>query len=208
MSVANQAVVQSTVADEALAPLGPPSGHHHLAWVTHDVEATVDFYTRILKTPLVNAVTDDRIPSTGDPQPYIHIFFRLGDGSTLAFFEAPGTPVFEKPTHPAYTAFNHVALAVPDRKHIYAWKKWLVGNGVDVIEHDHGIIHSLYFFDPNGVRLEITTTIDPDWNNREEAAKTSVDEWVATKLEALRTGQDVTDALCALARRQSRPKNQ
>ena len=175
---------------QPLAPVGPPAGHHHLAWVTHDVEKTVDFYTRVLRMPLVNAVADDHIPSTGEPHPYIHIFFRLGDGSTLAFFEAPGVPRFEAPTHPANVAFNHVALGVADRAAIRTWRDWLRACGVDVIEHDHGIIHSLYFFDPNGVRLEITTTIDPLWNDRESEATRSVNEWVRVKNEARAAGDD------------------
>jgi catechol 2,3-dioxygenase-like lactoylglutathione lyase family enzyme len=196
-----------TLQDTPLAPLdvpsGPPSGHHHMAWVTHDVEKTVDFYARILKMPLVNAVADDHIPSTGEPYPYIHIFFRLADGTTLAFFEAPGVPPFERPTHPAYVAFNHVALAVPSREHIYAWRDWLHANGVDAIEHDHGIIHSLYFFDPNGVRLEITTTIDTKWNDRAEEACESVEAWIRTKKDAAAAGQDVNEALRQLARPQT-----
>ena len=61
----------------ALAPVttarpvlpGIPSNHHHLAYTTHDTQATIDFYTRVLGMPLVGAVVDDRIPSTGEPYP-------------------------------------------------------------------------------------------------------------------------------------------
>src|ERR1700722_8245678 len=60
----------------------------HLAYVTHDVAATVDFYTRVMRMPLVEAVMHERVPSTGDPFPYVHFFFRMQDGSTIAFFEA------------------------------------------------------------------------------------------------------------------------
>lgn len=199
MTTATAAAATATTNAPVRAPSGPPAGHHHLAWVTHDVEATVDFYTRVLRMPLVNAVADDHIPSTGEPHPYIHIFFRLGDGTTLAFFEAPGVPVFERPTHPAYVAFNHVALRVDSRADIAVWAGWLKACGVDFIEHDHGIIHSLYFFDPNGVRMEITTTIDPEWNNREASATGAVEQWVRTKKEAAASGRDVGEALRELA---------
>ena len=64
----------------------------HVAYITHDTEATVAFYTEVLGMELVNAVLDDAIPSTGDPVPYFHSFFRMGDGSTVAFFEAPELP--------------------------------------------------------------------------------------------------------------------
>lgn len=185
---------------DAAGPPAAPAGHHHMAWVTYDIEATVEFYVRILRTPLVNAVSDDRIPSTGEPLPYIHIFFRLADGTTLAFFEAPGVPPQAPPVHPAHIAFNHVALAVPGREEIRQWHRWLTQNGVDVIEHDHGIIHSLYFFDPNGIRLEITTTIDPRWNDREDEAASAVTEWIAAKNAARARGSDVNEALADLAR--------
>ena len=57
---------------------------NHAAYVTHDVAATADFYTRIMGMELASTVFDDSIPSTGDQIPYFHIFFRMQDGSTLA----------------------------------------------------------------------------------------------------------------------------
>ena len=65
---------------------------NHVAYVTHDAQATVDFYTGVLGMELVSTVIDDSIPSTGDPFPYFHLFFRMADGSTIAFFESPGLP--------------------------------------------------------------------------------------------------------------------
>ena len=85
---------------------------NHAAWVTHDVAATYDFYTRIMGMEIASTVIDDAVPSTGDAFPYFHIFFKMGDGSTLAFFESPGLPPAAKSTHPAYDVFNHIALEV------------------------------------------------------------------------------------------------
>jgi hypothetical protein len=59
---------------------------------------------------LASTVLDDSVPSTGDEIPYFHLFFRMGDGSTLAFFEAHGVPPPAKASHPAYEIFNHIAL--------------------------------------------------------------------------------------------------
>ena len=67
---------------------GRPAMLSHVAYITRDTAATADFYTRILGMELVNAVLDDSIPSTGEPVPYFHSFFRMSDGSTVAFFEA------------------------------------------------------------------------------------------------------------------------
>jgi catechol 2,3-dioxygenase-like lactoylglutathione lyase family enzyme len=61
-----------------------PQRLHHLAYVTRDTEATADFYTGVLGLPLVNAVVDDRVPSTKEALPYMHSFFRLGTGTQNA----------------------------------------------------------------------------------------------------------------------------
>jgi catechol 2,3-dioxygenase-like lactoylglutathione lyase family enzyme len=106
---------------------------NHAAWVTHDVEATAEFYTRIMGMELATTIFDDHVPSTGDAFPYFHIFFRMQDGSTLAFFEAPGLPPRAAPMHPAYGIFDHVALQVADRTEVLRWHEWLKANGVEVI---------------------------------------------------------------------------
>ena len=50
---------------------------NHAAWVTHDVEATADFYMNVMGMDLASTVIDDTVPSTGDAFPYFHIFFRM-----------------------------------------------------------------------------------------------------------------------------------
>src|SRR3954465_4829303 len=90
----------------------PPQMLSHAAYITRDTAATADFFTRILGMELVNAVLDDAIPSTGEPVPYFHSFFRMADGSTIAFFEAPELPPLDAPPHPAYDTFQHLAMQV------------------------------------------------------------------------------------------------
>ena len=171
---------------------------NHAAYVTHDVAATADFYTRIMGMELASTVFDDRIPSTGDPFPYFHIFFRMQDGSTLAFFEAPGIPLPSRPSHPAYEIFEHIALQASDRAEVQAWHEWLRSNGIEVIgPTDHkGLILSIYFHDPNGIRLEITTPLDPDWNRHGKRGTADLQAWVAAK------EKDVTEALLGVIRDQ------
>ena len=55
------------------------------------------------------------------------------DGSTIAFFEAPGLPKRPKPAHPAYVIFDHLAFEVESPDDVRAWKDWLVANGIDVL---------------------------------------------------------------------------
>ncbi|HVV08388.1 VOC family protein [Amycolatopsis sp.] len=173
-----------------------PARLSHLALVTHDAAATTEFYTTKMRMQLVMAVMHEQVPSTGERMPYLHIFFRMQDGSTIAFFEAPGLPPAAPVTHPAYDIFNHIALEVPTRDQVDEWHRWLKDHGVDVLGPvDHTIIYSIYFYDPNGIRLEITTPLVADWNDRPKQARAAVDAWLATKEEALRSGDDPSEAL-------------
>ncbi|NKJ50710.1 glyoxalase [Burkholderia sp. SG-MS1] len=175
---------------------------NHAAYVTHDVAATADFYTRIMGMELASTVFDERIPSTGDDIPYFHIFFRMADGSTIAFFEAPGIPEPSKSSHLAYDIFNHIALQARDREEVLAWYEWLKVNGVPVIgPTDHkGLILSIYFHDPSGHRLEITTPLDKQWNRHTEQGYQDLAQWVSCKDAAQREGRDVPTALRELIR--------
>jgi len=170
---------------------------NHAAWVTPDVQATADFYTRLMGMEIASTVVDDHVPSTGDKIPYFHIFFRMGDGSTLAFFEAPGVPPPAKVTHPAYDIFNHIALQAKDREEVLRWYEWLTSQGVPVVgPTDHkGMILSIYFNDPAGVRLEITTPLDEEWNRHTEKGYEDLRRWVACKEQAKAEGRDVPEAL-------------
>lgn len=189
----------------ALGPRNPgltPVMLNHAAWVTQDVAATADFYTRIMGMELASTVLDDHVPSTGEDIPYFHIFFRMADGSTIAFFEAPGVPPPAASTHPAYDTFNHFAMQARDRAEVMRWADWLRRNGIDVIgPTDHkGLILSIYFHDPNGIRLEITTPLDAQWNQHTTQGYEDLHAWVACKEQARRDGRDVPAALIDMIR--------
>lgn len=191
----------------ARAPQSPglvPMMLNHAAWVTHDVEATADFYTRIMGMELASTVYDDQVPSTGDAFPYFHIFFRMQDGSTIAFFEAPGLPPRPAASHPAYDIFDHIALQAADRAEVLRWYDWLRANDIAVIgPTDHkGLIYSIYFHDPNGLRLEITTPLDTDWNRHGEQGQADLKMWCDAKKRAIAENRDVSAALVALIRDQ------
>lgn len=177
---------------------------NHAAWVTHDVEATAKFYTEVMGMELASTVYDDKVPSTGDAFPYFHIFFRMQDGSTIAFFEAPGLPARPEPTHAAYDIFDHIALEARDRAEVDEWHQWLTSHGVEVVgPTDHkGLIYSIYFKDPNGLRLEITTPLDPQWNRHGEQGRADLDMWCGAKKKAEKEGVDVPAALVELIRDQ------
>jgi catechol 2,3-dioxygenase-like lactoylglutathione lyase family enzyme len=198
-------MLSSDTTPPARGPRNPgltPVMLHHAAWITHDVAATADFYTRIMGMELASTVVDDKVPSTGEDFPYFHIFFRMGDGSTIAFFEAPGVPLPAKPSHPAYETFNHFAMQADTREDVLRWRDWLTANKIEVIgPTDHkGLILSIYFRDPNGIRLEITTPIDAEWNQHTEQGYEDLRAWVACKEQAERSGRDVSQALVQMIR--------
>jgi catechol 2,3-dioxygenase-like lactoylglutathione lyase family enzyme len=175
---------------------------NHLAYVTHDVAATADFYTRILGMELASTIFDDHVPSTGEDFPYFHIFFRMADGSTIAFFECTDLPPPAKSTHAAYDTFNHVALQVANQEELRRWYEWLKQCGVDVLGPvDHkGMIESIYFHDPNGIRLELTVPLDKEWNRHTKQGYDDLKLWVDTKERARREGRDPAEALREMIR--------
>jgi len=199
----NQAVQESNISpSRPTLHSGTPAMLNHVAWVTHDVGATADFYIRVLGMELASTILDENVPSTGDSFPYFHIFFRMKDGSTIAFFECPGLPERAQASHPAYEVFEHIALQVDDSADLLRWKAWLEDNGVDVLGPvDHkGIIESIYFHDPNGIRLELTTPIDPLWNRHTSRGLEDLERWCDTKKQAQDDGKDMTQALKGLIR--------
>lgn len=136
-------------------------GMHHVAYRCADADATIDFYTRLLGLPLGHALFNDRVPSTQKLNPHLHIFFELDDGSYLAFFELPLEPAASKdPNTPDWV--QHLALEVADQATLLASKARLRDGGVEVIGPiDHGFCQSIYFFDPSGHRMELTTRTEP-----------------------------------------------
>ena len=135
----------------------PIAGLHHVAWRCRSAELTRAFYEDLLGLPLVHVIRKDHVPSTGEFCPYVHIFFRLRDGSHIAFFDlGDGQAALPSPNTPDWV--NHIAWRVDSREDLLQMKQRLQAHGIEVIgitDHD-GYIHSIYFFDPNGLRLELT----------------------------------------------------
>jgi catechol 2,3-dioxygenase-like lactoylglutathione lyase family enzyme len=139
----------------------PVLGLHHFAWRCRNAEETRHFYEDLLGLRLVHLIRADHVPSTGEHCPYVHIFFRLGDGSFIAFFDlGDGTAAEPSPNTPAWV--NHLALRVESLDALHAARGRLLAAGIEVLgPTDHHIIQSIYFFDPNGLRLELTVpTVD------------------------------------------------
>jgi glyoxylase I family protein len=152
--------------------LAPESIHklHHFAYRCRDAEETRAFYEDLLGMPLVHLVQADRVPSVDDYCPFVHIFFQMRDGSYLAFFDLGDNTASEpSPNTPSWV--NHIALEMDSVADVRAALDRLTAAGLDVKGvTDHDFINSIYFFDPNGIRLELTVRTKDD-EHMGEAAK-------------------------------------
>lgn len=164
-------------------PPAPIRRLHHYAYRCRDAEETRHFYEDILGLPLYHYIENDYVPSTGEFCPYTHIFFRLDDGSFIAFFDlGDNEAAAPSPNTPAWV--NHIAFMVDDLAALQAIKQRLEQHGIDVLgPTDHRVFQSIYFFDPNGIRLELTAMTVPDTQMQAESAgvRARLDAWTTKK---------------------------
>jgi len=153
---------------------------HHNAYRCRDSEETRKFYENFLGLPLAGTLEINETKS-GRKTETLHTFYRLGDGSYLAFFEAPDMPFEFKKQHD-YDL--HIAVEVDkstlDAKFADGKARGIETRGVS----DHGFIHSIYFRDPNGYVIELTSKLpghDEAMNPATNGARAKLDAWQAAK---------------------------
>jgi glyoxylase I family protein len=170
------------------SPMPPPAPIqqlHHYAYRARDAEETRHFYEDILGLPLYHIIQSDHVPSTGEYCPYTHFFFRLQDGSFIAFFDL-GDDLAAQPSPNTPLWVNHIAFRLNSLEELEAMKARLQAHDVDVIGvTDHHIFKSIYFFDPNGVRLELSAQVADEFQMLKESktAHARLDEWTARKAQ-------------------------
>ena len=123
------------------------------------------------------------MPSTGEYCPYTHFFFRLKDGSFIAFFDL-GDDVKAEPSPNTPLWVNHIAFRVDTVQELENTKKRLEAHGIEVLGvTDHHIFHSIYFFDPNGIRLELSAQLADEEQMAKDStvAHARLNEWTARK---------------------------
>ncbi len=156
---------------------------HHVAYRCRDAKETVDWYREMLGMEFVLAIAEDQVPSTHAPDPYMHVFLDAGGGNILAFFELPNSPGMGKdPNTPEWV--QHIAFKVDSVTTLEATQKRLQAAGVDVVgPTDHTIFRSIYFFDPNGHRIELAAdTATPEMTRRLDEVKWAMlEEWSRTR---------------------------
>jgi lactoylglutathione lyase len=156
---------------------------HHVAYRCKDAKQTVDFYKQVLNMELLGAIAEDRVPSTKAPDPYMHVFLDAGNGNVLAFFELPGQPPMDR-DHNTPSWVQHLALSVDSLDTLISTQARLEAAGIEVVgPTDHTIFKSIYFFDPNGHRLELACDIGtPEMYAKLDAVKWEMlQEWSETR---------------------------
>ncbi|MCE2829840.1 MAG: VOC family protein [Sphingomonadales bacterium] len=156
---------------------------HHVAYRCKDAKATVEWYSRVLGMDYTTAFAEDKVPSTGEDDPYMHIFLDAGGGNVLAFFELPQQPEMGRDQNtPAWV--QHLAFEVEDEAALLAAKAHVEAQGIEVLGPTyHGIFRSIYFFDPNGHRLELACNIGTpeQYDELRSLAPIMLEEWNETK---------------------------
>ncbi len=156
---------------------------HHVAYRCRDAKETVTFYREHLGMDFVLAIAEDQVPSTKAPDPYMHLFLDAGNGNVLAFFELPNAlPMGRDANTPDWV--QHIAFKVGSVDDLVASKARLEAAGIEVIgPTDHAIFKSIYFFDPNGHRLELAadTATPAQMKQLDEVKWAMLEEWSRTK---------------------------
>jgi catechol 2,3-dioxygenase-like lactoylglutathione lyase family enzyme len=156
---------------------------HHVAYRCRDAKETVEFYQRVLNMDFVLAIAENEVPSTKAPDPYMHIFMDAGMGNVLAFFEIPNSPDMGRDENtPKWV--QHIAFEVESVDALMEAKAAVEAEGLAVIgPTNHGIFKSIYFFDPNGHRLELAanTGTPEQMAQLYEVAPAMIEEWAKTK---------------------------
>lgn len=159
------------------------SGIHHAAYRCVDAKKTVDWYGRILGMEYTTAFAEDHVPSTGEYDPYMHVFLDAGNGNVLAFFELPNQKAMGRDENtPAWV--QHLAFRVASVEELLSAKSHIERCGVEVTgPTHHGIFKSIYFFDPNGHRIELAVDIGTEDQHAElkRVAPLMLKEWSETR---------------------------
>ena len=158
-------------------------GIHHVAYRCIDTQETVTFYQEVLGMDFLLAISEDKVPSTKEPDPYMHVFLDAGNGNVLAFFEIPNSPKMGRdPNTPSWV--QHIAFKVKDVATMMHAKERLQARGMEVIgPTNHELFQSIYFNDPNGHRIELAAnTSTPEMLKRlHDLAPQMLADWTATK---------------------------
>jgi len=131
------------------------NGINHLAMATGDMDKTIRFWRDLLGMRLVAGL--------GEPG-YRHYFFQISNNDLIAFFEWPGVKAVSEKEHGRPVTgpfiFDHVSFGVDYENDLWQLKDRLETAGFSVSDViNHGFIHSIYAYDPNGIPIEFSHNV-------------------------------------------------
>jgi catechol 2,3-dioxygenase-like lactoylglutathione lyase family enzyme len=144
----------------------------HMVFPVWDAEASITFYADVLGLPLVAAHQGD---DWGGKR-WLMMVFAVGDGRELVLVALQGAQ--RPPAGDLAADIRHYAFSVATIDEQAAWIAKLKAAEVDFWEEDHGAQHSVYFADPNGVILEITTPASNPASAPDPAARAAARLWI------------------------------
>lgn len=137
----------------------------------------------VLDMDFLHAISEDRVPSTRAEDPYMHVFLDAGNGNVLAFFEIPNSPPMGRdPNTPDWV--QHIAFKVRDLPTLLETHRRLVERGIDGVgPTNHELFQSIYFFDPNGHRIELAadTATSGMLERLRRVAPEMLEDWARTR---------------------------
>ena len=146
---------------------------HHSAYRCKDTHETKEFYVNFLGLKFTKAFIIENT-KTNRKTRVLHSFYSLNDGSAIAFFEDPATPFkFKKQRDfDLHIAFE-VSLKDLNSYFEKGKRKGIETRGIS----DHGFIKSIYFRDPNGYTIELTTPMNKNSKQSEKDLKIVLKDW-------------------------------
>ena len=156
---------------------------HHVAYRCMDAKETVEFYQKVLNMGFVLAIAENEVPSTKEPDPYMDVFLDAGMGNVLAFFELPNSDAMGRDEKTPIWV-QHIAFEVADLDALNRSKAHIEAQNIEVLGPvNHGIFQSIYFFDPNGHRIELAANTGTAEQMQElnRVAPAMLEEWSQTK---------------------------
>lgn len=138
-----QRLIDRYLVERKERPATSARGLHHVALISSDVEQTIRFYQEILEFPLTELIDNRDYPGS------THFFFDIGNGNAIAFFDFPGLDL--GPYAEVIGGLHHIAISTESDR----WEH--LRGKLDRAGVEYSILDevSLYFTDPDGVRLEL-----------------------------------------------------
>ncbi len=152
---------------------------HHVAYRCANAKKTVLWYKKFMNMDFILAIAENKVPSTKEKDPYMHIFLDAGAGNVLAFFELPNSKPATKVTDPNTPVWcQHIAFKIGTMEEMYETKKKWEDGGLEVVgPTNHGLFMALYTYDPDGNRLELSVDIGTPEERAEGLAKMDKVKW-------------------------------